>query len=175
MRIHRLNTILKKSSNSKYEKNFEKYLSSLDFEEYRDLFGGYLVVFTRLMIRYRSKKKTIKNWFNNHLLKAKYYKFIGIFMNGNRVLFDRYNNELQEINKGTTNLIIDIEKAKISLQNLRASWLIWSDSLLKFNDVSRENMIFFNILLISIIHHNKEYERLVIELDELTKKYKQLL
>lgn len=175
MRIHRLNTILKKSSNKKYEKNFEKYLSSLDFEEYRNLFGFYIKIFARLKIRYNSKKRAFKNLFKKSLLNSKYYKFIYIFRSGNIKFFDRYNSELQETNKETTTLMLDIEKTKITLQNLRESWLLWSESLLKFNDVSKENMLFFNILLISIIHNNKEYERLVNELDKLTKKYKNLL
>lgn len=177
MKIHRLNTILEKSSNRKYRKNFTKYLSSLDFKEYKILFGFYLKVLTRLMIRYNSmeKKAFSKKSFKNILLNYKYSKFIKLFLDGNKVFFDRYNDELKTTNTKTINLLLDIEKTKNSLQNLHTSWLIWSNSLLKIDDVSKENIRYFNILLISIIHNNKQYERLVNELDDMTKKYKNLL
>mgnify|MGYP000848835058 CR=1 FL=1 len=84
--IHRLNLILKKSRyNYNFKKGYIKYLSSLDFKEFEELFSHYVEVIAIALKKYDTEKIKLlsKDWFKYKSLIRKYNTVFSIFFQAN--------------------------------------------------------------------------------------------
>jgi len=166
MKIHKLNTILKKSNNNKFRKGFIKYLSSLNFNEFSFLYNFYMRVMTKLILKYKNKKIKFlsKDWFKNISLQNKYQELYYIFYIANFPYIQKINKNL-EINNLKNRILLDnINDVKSSLENL-------SKKQININPYPTEKeMIDFNILIIGTIYNKQMLDNLLEELNK-NKKY----
>ena len=158
-----ISSILKMCNNYKYKKNFIKYLSSLDFKEFEQIFVNYSKVISRLTVRYiNNKPKTFsKKWFSVIFLENNFRKLYIIFSRANFAFVMRINNDLvNKLNKRDI-LLKRINENNIILNNI-------SDKRIKIDTATTiADIIYFNILIIDNIYINEEQIKLIDEFNSM--------
>jgi len=150
IKVFSANIILKKCSNRKFRKGFIKYLSTLDFQEFSELFDHYTKIFSKFMIRFNliNPKKFTKNWLKRRFLKHKFDSISIIFLEANRDFIIKINKELNYINLKTTNLLIEMEETNKTFSNSKLVYenIISSDPIIKENILSVKKILYVLIL-----------------------------
>jgi len=116
----KLNDILKKSLNYKFRKGFIKYLSTLEYDEFNEIYKHYTSILLTLIFRYRKDKFIIfsKKWFNYRILQYKYHYIFKLFFTANPKFIERSNIETKKYNNEVSNLIDLINEKSEILQNI---------------------------------------------------------
>jgi hypothetical protein len=164
----RLNVILKKCKNYKFRKGFIKYLSSLDFEEFEQIYNKYVRIIIRLIIRYRNKKIKFlsKDWFKNQILENKWDRLHTIFVESNFAFVTRVNNNDRTKNNKTRKILTDIDVVRETLKNINENV---NAKTIEITDYSTQEEIFnFYVLLVDSIYLSLELEKLKDELYKIT-------
>lgn len=160
---HRLSEILKNCENTKYRKGFIKYLGSLNYKEFKELYIHYTVIVIKYENKFKSESPRFfsKNWFITKYTKIKSDKVFHIFIQSNRTFFDRVGKELNANNKLRETLMNDMNDVKNKI-----------DILSKFSfeiqeKPSSEDIIMFSSLLIQNVYLKNKLEKLTSDIENL--------
>lgn len=157
--IHKLSTILKLSYKS--EKQYIKYLKSLDFEEFKEIYFHYMKIIIRYESIYKKQnaKKFSKNWFINRKIHNKYKNFNGLFVLSNINHIVKISNDLDISNNRKEELIKNIIDTRKTIDFLSKHPIILNEN------PTKEEIIKFNVLVIDSIYFNKKMKDLLNELN----------
>lgn len=161
-----LNNILRKSSKRKFKKDFIKYLSLLDFNEFENLFFRYSTIIAKLSLRYDKIKNGFlsKNWFKRQNLKHKYRVLYDLFYTANITFVLKAVQDLDIINSKKVELILKIKETQNYLE------VITSNRLELEPDPKRDDIIKFILLVADSVYTSNKLIQLMDELDEINKK-----
>ncbi len=160
---HRLSDILNKCENKKFKDGYIKYLKSLDFNEFEELFSYYSGAIATLLIRYQKNKiKFFSNkWFKFHIIKYKWDLLYLIFSNANHDFVMNTSKNLDIKNTKKMDLIIKINETRQELES------IVSNPIILTQNSSQEDIIKFNLIIIDSIYTSEKLTKLVDELNNI--------
>lgn len=173
----RLSIILKNSKKNKYKKNFIKYLSSLDFDEFEIIFNHYISIIFRALSFYKveyffekihflrnkfgiDNNKFIKNkflskkWFCDIKMTKKYHKIYDIFLEANSEYVEKIQNKLITKNNRKEKILTEIININNKIKNMDI-------------EISNVNLTQFCSLIFYQIYIKIELERLVEEFNKI--------
>jgi hypothetical protein len=158
----RLNTILKTCYNKNSRKGFIKYITSLDYNEFENMFLHYTTVFAHLFIKYSSKKikKYSKDWFKEIVLNDKYDKIYALFAEANFSYILEFNKNIGERNKKREKILQEIEDVKKIINS------VFSKEFVINLPPSQYQKIEILMLICNSIYAENELKRLIEELNK---------
>jgi len=161
MKKHTLNTILKLDRKNK--KSFIKYLSKINYDEFKILLDHYVNVVIRLKIKYNNMPIKIfsKNWFIKRDLQNKYTIISNIFYSSNPIYFNKIANELYQLNMTKVNLYNRLEYNQKLLKNLESTTVIIENN----NEETIRNIAIF---FLSTLNINNEIKNSIEEINNLS-------
>jgi len=161
--IHRLSIILKKCENKKFRIGYMKYLGSLDFNEFEELFSHYSTIIAKLLLKYQKNKIKFfsKNWFKLSSLEYKWYQLYRLFSLSNPYFVELNMRNLDVSNSKKTDLIIKINETRQALES------IVSNPITLPENAKQEDIIKFNLIIIDSIYTSEELTKLVDELNNI--------
>ena len=161
--IHRLSIILKKCENKKFRIGYMRYLSSLDFNEFEELFSHYSTIIAKLLLKYQKNKIKFfsKNWFKLSSLEYKWYQLYRLFSLSNPYFVELNMRNLDVSNSKKTDLIIKINETRQALES------IVSNPITLPENAKQEDIIKFNLIIIDSIYTSEELTKLVDELNNI--------
>ena len=161
--IHRLSIILKKCENKKFRIGYMRYLSSLDFNEFEDLFSHYSSIIAKLIIRYRKDKIKFfsKNWFKLSDLEYKWHQLYKLFSISNPYFVELNMKNLDIKNTKKIELIMKINETRKALDSIVSNPIALSQA------ATQEDIIKFNLIIIDSIYTSEELTKLIEELNNI--------
>ena len=161
--IHRLSTILKKCENKKFRIGYMRYLSSLDFNEFEELFSHYSTIIAKLLLRYKKNKIKFfsKNWFKISDLEYKWHQLYRLFSLSNPYFVELNMKNLDIKNTKKMELIMKIDETRRTLES------IVSNPIALPQNTNQEDIIKFNLIIIDSIYTSEELTKLVEELNNI--------
>jgi hypothetical protein len=161
--IHRLSIILKKCENKKFRIGYMRYLSSLDFNEFEELFSHYSTIIAKLLLRYQKNKIKLfsKNWFKLSNLEYKWHQLYRLFSLSNPYFVELNMNNLDIKNTKKMDLIMKINETRKELES------IISNPIILNQNSNQEEIIKFNLIIIDSIYTSEKLTKLVDELNNI--------
>ncbi len=158
----RLNTILKSCSNKNFRKGFIKYIASLDYKEFEELFTHYTTIFAHLFIKYSSKelKKYSKDWFKEISLNNKYNEMYALFAEANFTFILEFNKNIGDRNRKREEILQEIEDIKKIINS------VFSKEFVINLPPSQYQKIEILMLICNSIYAESELKRLMEELNK---------
>jgi len=157
----RLSLILKKCANSnKFEKEFIRYIASLDFKEFEKLFNNYTFIINKCIIKLNNPKFFSKNWIKSKILNHKFYQLYYIFYKANYDFVKMSNKNLKDKNDKKQKLIdniYDIQRSLIFLNKKQITLNLDIES-------TNEEIIDIIILISDSIYIEDELYKMINEL-----------
>ena len=161
--IHRLSIILKKCENKKFRIGYMRYLSSLDFNEFEELFSHYSTIIAKLLIRYQKDKIKFlsRKWFKLSDLEFKWHQLYKLFSLSNPYFVELNMKNLDIKNSKKMELVIKINETRKTLES------IVSNPIALPKNSNQEDIIKFNLIIIDSIYTSEELTKLVDELNNI--------
>lgn len=158
-----ISDILNKCSSDKFKKSYIKYLASLDFDEFEELFSKYSSTIAKLIIRYRKNKIKFfsRKWFKLSDLEYKWHLLYSMFVKSNNYFVDKITQNLEIKNNKKMSLLSKIIKTRQELES------IISHPISLIPDPTVEDIIKFNLIIIDSIYTSEELTKLVDELNNI--------
>lgn len=162
---HKLSVILKKCNNYKYREGFIKYLKSLNYEEFKELYLHYALIVLRYenIYKHKNPKKFSKKWFINKKIKNKTKKLYYYFIKANDNFIKKITNKIIEDNGLREKLFDELTITRNKINNLSKKTFIISETS------SKNDIIDFNIYLILSTDLSNKIKELINKIDNLTK------
>jgi hypothetical protein len=159
----KLRDIWKNLFNEKFKKGFIKYLASLDYEEFDEIFDHFITTTYRLRLKYKNTKIKFlsEKWFKSKIVLYKYDEMFRLFGVANLEFIKKSNSILDEKNKKKTNLIKNINEKRQILNALSQIPLVIT------TNSTQSDILKFYIAIISNIYNSNELVKSLEELNNL--------
>lgn len=160
--IPRLSKVLKNCKNKKYRKDFIKYLSTLEFEDFEILYNRYFYMITRFLAiygNYNNARIFSENWWKIQKIKNMYKSFLSIFNDGNSKFVIYIQNKLIYKSQRSMDITIELTKSQQELENILKIKLNISNN--------KEDIIRATIYIIKTIILKNKLQKLSEELKTL--------
>jgi len=161
--MHRLTIILNKCERKKYRDGYIKYLKSLEYEEFENIFSYYSLVMAKLLIKYEKNKISFfsKKWLKFINIKYKWNMLYLIFLKANKKFVNLIIKNLDIKNSKKFELISKINET----QNILDS--IISNPIKLSSNPNQEDIIKFNLIIIDSIYTSEKLTKLMDELNNI--------
>lgn len=159
----KLRDIWKNLFNEKIKKGFIKYLASLDYEEFDEIFDHFTTTTYRLRLKYKNTKIKFlsEKWFKSKIVLYKYDEMFRLFGVANLDFIKKSNYILDEKNKKKIAIIKNINEKRQILNTL-------SQLPFTITPYSTQNDILnFYVAIISNIYNSNELAKSIEELNNL--------
>lgn len=159
----RLTIILNKCENKKYRTGYIKYLKSLEFDEFENIFSHYSAVMATLLMRYKKIKTKFfsKKWIKLQAITYKWQMLYLIFSHANDKYVRLVGQNLEIRNSKKMELISKINETRQALDSI-VSYPIKMAPNPKIDDIVR-----FDLILVDSIYISEELNNLIDELNNI--------
>jgi hypothetical protein len=161
--MHRLTIILNKCERKKYRDGYIKYLKSLEYEEFENIFSYYSLVMAKLLIKYEKNKISFfsKKWLKFINIKYKWNMLYLIFLKANKKFVNLIIKNLDIKNSKKFELILKINETQNTLDS------IISNPIKLSSNPKQEDIIKFNLIIIDSIYTSEKLTKLMDELNNI--------
>ena len=161
--MHRLTIILNKCERKKYRDGYIKYLKSLEYEEFENIFSYYSLVMAKLLIKYEKNKISFfsKKWLKFINIKYKWNMLYLIFLKANKKFVNLIIKNLDIKNSKKFELILKINETQNTLDS------IISNPIKLSSNPNQEDIIKFNLIIIDSIYTSEKLTKLMDELNNI--------